>query len=79
MVEERKVQRSDITFHKKKHQSYFDLSVKELINIEIPFLIMLISVTGLVDLNFVQPGSTDGAAHLQIPEAPKHPPGVATA
>lgn len=78
MVKERKIQVSDITFHKKKNQSYFDLSVKSLVNIEVPFLILLMSVTGIMDLNFVQAQDAEGVAPTQLPEAPKHPPGLKT-
>jgi GTP-binding nuclear protein Ran len=87
LEEDRKIHRSDITFHKtkEKHRSYFDLSVATLTNIEIPFLCLLLAVTGIRDLHFVQPEHSsekdknkDHGGVPLLPEVPGTPPGTAT-
>eukprot|EP00535_Pseudo-nitzschia_heimii_P009691 CAMPEP_0197194770 /NCGR_PEP_ID=MMETSP1423-20130617/29845_1 /TAXON_ID=476441 /ORGANISM="Pseudo-nitzschia heimii, Strain UNC1101" /LENGTH=315 /DNA_ID=CAMNT_0042648249 /DNA_START=148 /DNA_END=1093 /DNA_ORIENTATION=- len=77
---ERQIQREDITFHKKNNRSYFDLSVKDMTNIEIPFLCLLLKITGIQDLRFVQmPEAAVAAADKnRDTEPPKPPPGLKT-
>lgn len=79
LKEERQIQREDITFHKKNNRFYFDLSVKALINIEIPFLCLLLSITGIQDLQFVQmPDAVRSGIAPVMPKAPQNPPGLKT-